>query len=455
MVGRKGVRRLARILGAGLGVLLLTSCERPNASTTFEPTRELVILTPHNDAIRYAFEAAFTSSMLAEGGAPVRIDYIYRGTPQCVDYLMSVRDGQGHGAAPRVPDIMFGGGIADHTVLADAGLLQRTQLSIDTDEIPDTVNGIPMRDADNRWFATGLSSFGLLVNARVAEQRGLPVPTTWADLGDADLQSWIAVADPRASGSHRECMVLVLQSLGWDAGWRSLMRTLANTRALSPRSSAALQMVQQGQAVATFCVNFDGQALADESEGALRYVSPPGATTVTPDVMSVLRFSKQPELAQAFVEFVLSPRGQALWMLDAEARQSPGKTLFHYAIRPSLYEEQPDAVSVQGNPLTGDLAMTLDIEKMSAIGRVLELVVPAAVDGENGVLLQRAWQACVAAGLPEQHVAQLMAPPIPESELEAWASASSADQDGAAGRAETLASAMRDRYQQVLNSLQQ
>ena len=216
-----------------------------------------------------------------------------------------------------------------------------------------------------------------------------------------------------ASGSHRECMVLVLQEKGWYSGWRMLMRIIANARAVSSSSRDVLKQVSDGTCLAGFAVNFDGMALAAESDGALEYIDPPKATAAMPDIISVLTTSTEPSLAEDFVRYVLSDEGQMLWGVTREQRAPIGDTLYHYPIAPSLYADHADKLSVANNPLESDFGLQPDPRTAAAYGEVLKVLVQAA-GGKNHVHLQQVWEKLIAKGMPNMVFMPLTEPPFSE-----------------------------------------
>ncbi len=393
-------------LATGLVGLGLGGCAR-SAESAPQPIAELVVLTPHNAEIRYAFAAGFSRWYFERFQQSVHVKWVYRGTPQCVDYVIEAANAGPRDRSVERPDVFFGGGILDHTTVKEAGVSRAVEMAGIAAELPAEVNGLPTRDPGGYWYATGLSSFGILYNEAALDARGIAPPTTWADLADPRFFGWVAVADPNASGSHRQCLALIMEHEGLPGGWSTVTRILGNTRALSPRSGMALDLVQYGQALATFCVNFDGAARVEESGGRLAYVDPPDATALTPDLISALTTGAEPDLAEAFITFVLSPQGQELWALEQQARVSPGATLYHYPIDPQLFTEPryEGKLSVTRNPFETDFGLQVDPAKLRATGQLVELLVSAAAPAH--VQLQQAWERIIAAGTPPEAVAQL------------------------------------------------
>lgn len=379
--------------------------------------RKLTIITPHNQRIRYAFAAGFSRWYHENRDQLVHVEWVYRGTPQCVSYIESIPEIRAQGGRYTNPDVFFGGGITDHGYLAEKGYLRSAEVTFPDADVPATINGIPTRDPENRWFATGLSSFGILYNQQACAARGVDPPTTWADLADPRFFSWLGIADPRASGSHRECLVLTLQQLGWAEGWPVIVKMLGNSRALSGRSGDALQLVETGHALATFAVNFDGLSRVAASDGRLAYVDPPGATVVTPDIISVLSTAQERTLAREFVNYVLSEEGQALWIVAEEHRSTSGATLYHYPINATIYDNEAYAgkLSVERNPFETGFGMEINPQQLVRQGQLLRVLIPALTE-QHHIPLQHAWARINDAGDPAA-LAKLTALPFQPSQI--------------------------------------
>lgn len=450
------IRRGSGASMAGAAILLTTiggACDRQVSSESIAPTKRLTIITPHNEQIRNAFEVVFANWYQTERGTPVDIQWVVRGTQECMDYINDVFE-LSRDAGPRiVPDVMFGGSITEHTLLADREQSVNVVIGDRLNEIPSEVAGLPTHNDKNHWFAVGLSSFGIAYNNKACEARGITPPQTWADLADPRFYSWLGIADPAASGSNLLCMTLILQKHGWEDGWSIIIRTLANNRAMGSRSSDVLREVGDGVFLAAFAVNFDGLRLSKATDGAVQYVNPPGATALTPDVISVLKTARDVPLAQDFVRFLLSEPGQVLFGVSAENRGGYGETLYHYPIDPKMYEKYADKMAMRENPTKMDFGIKLDVDKARRQDAIVKPLVSAAC-GENHVLLQRTWKAVIDAGMPASAVADLTRPPFDETAaFDLGAKYEAATREEAAKMLADLSADFRARYENVLKSL--
>jgi iron(III) transport system substrate-binding protein len=403
------------------GLLLAVGCERqaPQSASpeALGPTKKLVVLTPHSEDIRTAFARGFATWCLVHRNTSVHLEWIYRGTPQCVEYARAARAARSQGAPEQPVDVLFGGGVIDHQQLAAEQLALPLDLKDALADIPAEINGVPTRDGLGHWFATGLSSFGILYNERACQQRGIAPPTTWADLADPRFAGWLAVADPAASSSHRECLALIVRQQGWEQGWATILRILGNTRALEARSADALRQVRAGTALATFAVNFDGMSLAGEGGGALKYIDPPGATAATLEVISLLAGTQNRELAQDFVRYVLSDEGQALLGVQSEYRAPHVPPLYHYPIKPSIYEKYKEHLAIARNPFQESFGLKCDeLDPATRPEALVRALIQAACTGDQHVRLQNAWRQVVAGGMAPDKLAALTALPFPATD---------------------------------------
>jgi len=454
MACKRGLRMASRLAVGVLAILTGMSggCAEPaNSKQTTSPPLSLTIITPHSDRIQQSFEVGFSEWHRAEMGRNVDIQWITRGTPQCVQYIEDIFESRGGAESGGRPDVMFGGGIADHAMLTRAGRTRKIDVAKAIADIPESINDMPTRDREGHWYATGLSTFGIIYNHGMCEIRDVTPPVTWSDLAGPAYFGWTAIADPTASGSHAQAMVMILERFGWQEGWPIIIRTLANARVLAPGSSMATEQVTSGYCLAGYSVNFTGLA-AQESERGVKYINPDGATAATPDVISVLKTSTNPDLAARFVEFCLSKPGQATWGVRPEFRQTVGDTLYHYPINPKIYEEFEGKLAVNENPFQSTFGTTIDLDRAANESALIAPLVQAAC-GDNHVLLQRAWRAIINNDMNAEALAELTKLPIDPEKIEDLAGTwRNADQNRREEMLADWSTQFRKRYEQALET---
>jgi hypothetical protein len=117
----------------------------------------------------------------------------------------------------------------------------------------------------------------------------------------------------------------ILQRLGWEKGWQIIRRMSANARSVASSAPKVPLDVSAGDSAAGPCIDFYGryqaQAIADAGDpDRIGYIDPKGETVIDPDPIALLANAPNRDTAIAFVEFVLSDEGQALWQFAAKER---------------------------------------------------------------------------------------------------------------------------------------
>ncbi len=322
----------------------------------------LIIVTPHVQQIRVEFSQAFSEWHERHYDTPVKIDWrVPGGTSEIVRQLQAqfnaaIKDGRIHADGTAEPgsigyDIMFGGGSYDHSKLhKGSGVLASPPGSDEAFSVPMSAPGSftqeqldewfgenkvgagLLYDPEQYWIGTALSTFGIVYNRDVLSDLGLAEPTSFKDLTDPRYQSWIALCDPRQSGSITTTLDSILNNKGWDDGWRLLRELCANTRYFTPLSTKPPIDVSQGEAAAGLAIDFYGRGQAqsivlpgeDPAYARVGFVDPAGAVFVDADPVSVIRGGPSPELAWRFVEYCMTEEAQSLWQFRSVNDPHPG-----------------------------------------------------------------------------------------------------------------------------------
>ena len=236
------------------GLLVLNGCGPGSGAPS------LNIVSPHSHEIQNAF-----ADLWKKSHPETEIKWIDQGGTS--DDLKFVRDqfatsGKDKGIGI---DLFFGGGGETFTELESDDLLVPLA---ETYGVPAQLNGVPLRGKNDDWVAAALSGFGILYNKKIAARDALPVPQTWADLANPKLQERVELADPRHSGSAHTTYEIILQTNGWDKGWKILTAMTGNCRKFALTGSEPQQDVQNGEAV--FCSAIDFYATGAIARGGQR-----------------------------------------------------------------------------------------------------------------------------------------------------------------------------------------
>lgn len=349
-----------------------------------QSSTQLVIVSPHSDSIRKEFEDAWKKkhpessiTWLNPGASSELLRFV-------LDQFKAKKNkDEGIGV-----DLFFGGGLESFVELDENGLLQKLPSDY---KVPATLNGVPLRAKNNEWIGAALSGFGILYNKQIAARDKLPIPVTWADLGKKELLGRIELADPRKSGSAHVAYEIILQTNGWENGWKILTAMAGNSRAFIDSSSTLVNDVSSGEAVFVPAIDFYGRAkIAAAGKDKIGYIEPKGQSVVTPDPIGILKGAKNPKLAQEFVAFVLSPEGQKLWMLDKGAAGGPqSEALYRMGVLPSLYTPVMKGSLITSNPFAAKNARSYDSTKAAARRQVLDDLIGATLIDNHDALVGR------------------------------------------------------------------
>jgi len=272
-------------------------------------SRQLVVISPHNEAIRFEFEHAFRRHCLDVLGVDVDIDWrTPGGTTEIVRFLESsyvaafrqLWQGQDRPWTGEVEtaclnrklkkqeasetawtarqaflestasvgvDVFFGGGQFDFGRLADEGLLvpcglrqrQPELFAGDPPILSQNLSGEVWYDPGDRYYGACLSSFGICSNLESLADLGFDtaspqgVPRAWRDLADPRLFGQVGAADPSKSGSINKCFEMILQQVMAEEVARRLPQGEKNA---SP--AAVAEAVGEGWAEALLLVRLIG-----------------------------------------------------------------------------------------------------------------------------------------------------------------------------------------------------
>ncbi|HEV8308114.1 MAG TPA: extracellular solute-binding protein, partial [Methylomirabilota bacterium] len=271
---------------------------------------ELVLQTPVSKFIVDATLKAFADYAKERWGLTLKTNAQYAGTP--VSYGRIV-EWKGRPEA----DIFWGGESALFDKLAEQKLLVKHEISRElADGIPLSIGKpkpIPLKDPHGFWIGTALEPYGIVYHPRLLKRLGVPEPKDWDDLLHPKLKGNVAQCAPTRSSSSHATYEIILQVKGEQAGWEWLKRLAGNSGIFTARSRDVPSVVAKGEFAAGFAVP-SYMAFEEVLAGFdIKYVAPRNAF-VTPEPMAILAGARHPKAARAFIEFLLTERGQKVFM---------------------------------------------------------------------------------------------------------------------------------------------
>jgi ABC-type Fe3+ transport system substrate-binding protein len=271
---------------------------------------ELVLQTPVSRFIVDAALKAFADYAKMRWAVTLKTSAQYAGTP--ISYGRIV-EWKGRPEA----DIFWGGESALFDKLAEQKLLVKLELPKNlVDGVPAAVGKpkpLPLKDPHGYWIGTALEPYGLVYHPRLLRRLGVPEPKDWEDLLHPKLKGQVAQSAPTRSSSSHATYEVILQSRGDQAGWEWFKRLGGHSGVFTARSRDVPSVVAKGEFAVGFAVP-SYMAFEEVLAGFdIKFVAPRNAF-VTSEPIAVLAGAKHPRAARAFVEFLLTDRGQRVFI---------------------------------------------------------------------------------------------------------------------------------------------
>ena len=234
-------------------------------------------------------------------------------------------------------------------------LKRRNQLATVDVAIPlaeETVAGYPVNDADGQYFGFAFSTFGAAYNPDYLIRHGLDIPSSWSDLTRPAYWGHVGITSPSRSGTSHFIVEALLQTYGWDEGWRLISRMGGNLSTITARSFGITDGIEQGRFGIGPTIDF--LATVERSSDAIAFAALEPLFLV-PASVAVLERSTTREAAVAFVEFLLSTDTQLLLMTPELGRIPVIKELRALALS-SRGTRLPEPVLVNGSTFDASLS---------------------------------------------------------------------------------------------------
>jgi ABC-type Fe3+ transport system substrate-binding protein len=299
------IRTLTLVAAVSTTLLALAA---PAAAQPIE--NELVLITPVAKTLTDPSLAEFAKYAKEKWNVTVKTSALAAGTPVAYGQIVEWR------GRPQA-DIFWGGESALFDKLADQNLLAKLDLpKAVVDAVPPSIGKpkpIPLKDPRGFWIGTVLEPYGLVYHPRLLQRLGVPPPKDWDDLLDPKLKGNVAQCAPTRSSSSHATYEVILQRDGDEKGWEFLRHLGGNTGIFTARSRDVPSVVAKGEFAAGFAVP-SYMAFEDRLSGFdIKFVAPKTAW-ITPEPIAVLAGAPHAKAARAFVEFMLTERGQKVAM---------------------------------------------------------------------------------------------------------------------------------------------
>jgi iron(III) transport system substrate-binding protein len=218
-----------------------------------------------------------------------------------------VRDGTPRIMAKLRAEIEAGAPQADVLLIADSvtmeGLKAEGRLLIhDKADVAAYLAGI--HDPQKMWFATKLITTGIAYNTKAPLK-----PVSWADLTKPEAKNLVAMPSPLNSGAALIHAMTLAGNL--PDGWGYYEKLQINGALAAGGNGDILRQVATGEKLYGMIVDF--MPIREQAKGApVAFVFPSEGVSAVGEPVAILKTTKNPEAAKAFVDFLISKDGQEL-----------------------------------------------------------------------------------------------------------------------------------------------
>jgi iron(III) transport system substrate-binding protein len=233
-----------------------------------------------------------------------------------------VRDGTPRVMAKLRAEIEAGSPQADVLLIADSvtmeGLKQEDRLlAHDAADVSAYPAGI--HDPQKMWFSTKLITTGIVYNSKAALK-----PTSWADLTKPEVKNLLAMPSPLNSGAALIHTMTLAGNL--QGGWRYYEQLRDNGALAAGGNGDILRQVATGEKLYGMIVDF--MPIREKAKGApVEFVFPSEGVSAVGEPVAILKSTRNPEAAKAFVDFLISKEGQALALRQGYVAAHPDVAL--------------------------------------------------------------------------------------------------------------------------------
>ncbi len=257
----------------------------------------VTVITSFPKELTTAYQKAFEAA-----NPGIKVEILNKNTTASVAYIRELPEGQR-------PDVMWASAPDAFEVLASYKLLQSAPEVVNR-SAPEKIGNYPLNDPKGMYYGQALAGYGISWNTRYLKAHKLPVPREWSDLVRPEYFGHIAISSPSRSGTTQLTVETILQGEGWDKGWTQLLQIMGNAAAVTDRSFAVPDGVNNGQYGIGIVIDF--LALAGKYSGYPVDFTYPSMTAVVPANIALIAGAKNADEAKKFMAYTMSVPGQQL-----------------------------------------------------------------------------------------------------------------------------------------------
>jgi len=223
----------------------------------------------------------------------VNVTFVRDGTPKILAKLSA----EFEAGQPRADVLLIADSVTMEGLKKDDRLLAHEKADI-------SAYAAGTHDPQKFWFATKLITTGIAYNAKAAFK-----PTSWLDLTRPEVKGQLVMPSPLTSGAALIHAAALTGNL--EGGWRYYEDLKDNDAVAGGGNGDVLKQVAGGQKL--YGVIVDYMPIREKAKGApIEFVFPKEGVSAVSEPVAILKTTKNPEAARAFVDFLISKEGQEL-----------------------------------------------------------------------------------------------------------------------------------------------
>lgn len=317
------MKRLIRLFCLFLSIAALTI---GNAGAT----GVVLVASSFPKEILSAYKKAFD-----ESSPDYRVEFVNFPGTNIVSYLQDRAPGSR-------PDVFWSSSPDSFRALLRNRLLQPIG-DVGNPDIPARIGKLDINEPDSFYLGQAISGYGIMWNKRYLAARGIPPPTSWADLAKPEYFGHVVMSSPSRSSTTHLIIESILQGAGWDEGWSLILQVAGNCATITERSFDVPNSITRGRFGAGPVVDF--LALSGKYTGFPVDFTYAWPSVITPVSIGLVNGARNPEGGKTFINFALSKEGQRLLLRPEISRLPVLPEVYETKDRPQEYPDLTDVTS--------------------------------------------------------------------------------------------------------------
>ncbi len=223
----------------------------------------------------------------------VDISFVRDGTPRILAKLRA----EFEAGAPQADLLLIADSVTLEGLKAESRLLAHEKADV-------SAYPAGTHDPQKFWFSTKLITTGIVYNTKAPFK-----PASWHDLLKPEAKGQVTMPSPLNSGAALIHAATLTGNLA--GGWKYYEDLKGNSAIAGGGNGDILKQVAGGEKLYGVIVDF--MPIREKAKGApVEFVFPKEGVSAVTEPVAILKSTKNPEAAKAFVDFILSKDGQEL-----------------------------------------------------------------------------------------------------------------------------------------------